>query len=107
MKGNIPLNTVEKSAFKQFSEKYTGKKTPSQSQLRKTYLPNLCKKSLTTTLQSFPNTSYYLIVDKLTYPCSRRICAGLVGKLNSEEKPIAIDVAELYDTNHRSIVQCK
>ena len=46
MKANIPLNTVENSAFKQFLEKYTGKKTPSQSLLRKTFLPNLCEKSL-------------------------------------------------------------
>ena len=31
MKANIPLNTVENSAFKEFLEKYTVKKTPSQS----------------------------------------------------------------------------
>ena len=29
----------------------------------------------------------------------------MVDKLNSEKKPIAIDVAELYDISHRTIVQ--
>ena len=91
MKANIPLNTVD---F-----------IPSQFLLRKAYLPNLCEKSLTTALQSFANTPHYLIVDESTDPCGRSIYAGLVGKINSEEKPIAIDIAELYDTNHRKIVQ--
>ena len=35
------------------------------------------------------------IVNESSDPCGRSICADLVGKLNSEEKPIVIDVAEL------------
>ena len=46
---------------------------------------------MTTILQSFANTPFYVILGESTDPCGRSICA--------------IDVAELYDTNHRTIEQ--
>lgn len=105
MKANIPINAVENETFKDFLEKYTGKKSPSQSLLRKSYLPRICEKSLEASIESFKNSPYYIIVDEATDACGRNVCAGLVGSFNSVEKPTAVDIAELCDTNHRTIVQ--
>ncbi|KAF6210688.1 hypothetical protein GE061_013795 [Apolygus lucorum] len=45
LKANIPLNKVDNEEFKSFLSKYTGRKIPCESSLRKTYVASTYEKN--------------------------------------------------------------
>ena len=102
---NILLAKVEGKFLKPFLEKYTGKVLPTQSTLRKTYLPKMYSEFCDDMVEKFKGKDYFMMVDEATDVCGRSVCGALIGTFDGVIKPELFDLAELAETNHRTISQ--
>ena len=92
---NIPLAKVEGKFLKPFLEKYTGKVLPSQSTLRKTYLPKMYSEFFDDMVEKFKGKDYFMMVDEATDVCGRSVCGALMGTFDGVVEP------ELFDCSGR------
>ncbi|KAF2891035.1 hypothetical protein ILUMI_15138, partial [Ignelater luminosus] len=66
IRADIPLSKLNCDAFRQFLEKYTGKKTPNESTLRKTYLPDAFNDIMKRIALELKGKYFYIVVDETT-----------------------------------------
>ena len=102
---NSPLAKVEGKFLKPFLGKYTGEVLPSQSTLRKTYLPKMYSEFCDDMVEKFKGKDYFMMVDEATDVCGRSVCGALIGTFDGVVKPELFDLAELAETIHRTISQ--
>lgn len=103
---NIPFHKVENVFFKNFIEKYTEKQLPSESTLRKNYLPDCYADVLNQIRKAVGNNKIWVSVDETTDETGRFVAHVVVGTLSPDgpgEKFLL--TAEVLDkVNHASIV---
>ncbi|KAF6217315.1 hypothetical protein GE061_001669 [Apolygus lucorum] len=66
LKANIPLNRLENDAFRNFLGRYTGKKIPHESTLRKNYISQIYEKTLDDIRADIGNSPVWISVDETT-----------------------------------------
>lgn len=105
VESNIPLHKVNCKSLNEFLDKYTGHKTPDESTLRKTYLPNLYRKKIDEIKDDIGDHFVYLIVDETTDARGFYIANLLIGILDVDEfkKPYLIACKQLPATNYDTI----
>ncbi|KAF2884325.1 hypothetical protein ILUMI_21844 [Ignelater luminosus] len=86
IRADIPLSKLNCDVFRQFLEKYTGKKTPNEK-LKGKY--------------------FYIVVDETTDSRGCYIANLLIGELNpnSSTKPFLVALQELEKTNHTTVAR--
>ncbi|KAJ4451952.1 hypothetical protein ANN_03436 [Periplaneta americana] len=103
---NIPFHKVENVFFKNFIEKYTAKQLPSESTLRKNYLPDCYAVVLNQIRKAVGNNKIWVSVGETTDETGRFVAHVVVGTLSPDgpgEKFLL--TAEVLDkVNHASIV---
>ncbi|KAF2896958.1 hypothetical protein ILUMI_09220 [Ignelater luminosus] len=93
IRADIPLSKLNCDAFRQFLEKYTGKKTPNESTLRKTYLPDAFNDIMKRIALELKGKYFYIVVDETTDSPGCYIANLLIGELNlnASTKPFIND----------------
>ncbi|KAF2905786.1 hypothetical protein ILUMI_00381 [Ignelater luminosus] len=89
------------------TEKYTGKKTPNESTLRKTYLPDAFNDIMKRIALELKGKYFYIVVDETTDNRGCYIANLLIGELNpnSSNKPFLVASQELEKTNHTTVAR--
>ncbi|KAF2894828.1 hypothetical protein ILUMI_11351 [Ignelater luminosus] len=107
IRADIPLNKLNCDAFRQFLEKYTGKKTPNESTLRKTYLPDAFNDIMKCIALELKGKYFNIVVDETTDSGGCYIANLLIGELNpnSTTKPFLVASQELEKTNHTTVAR--
>ncbi|KAJ3648885.1 hypothetical protein Zmor_020654 [Zophobas morio] len=102
---NIPWNKVSCPEFKNFMHKYTGRHLPSESTLRKNYLPKNYDMVIKEIRNSIGNNNIWISVDETTDRLGRYIAHLVIGKLSSEEagRPFLLALKQLDKTNSNTI----
>ncbi|KAJ4450081.1 hypothetical protein ANN_01488 [Periplaneta americana] len=81
---NIPFHKVENVFFKNFIEKYTEKQLPSESTLRKNYLPDCYADVLNQIMKAVGNNKISVSVDETTDETRRFVAHVVVGTLSPD-----------------------
>ncbi|KAF2887768.1 hypothetical protein ILUMI_18405, partial [Ignelater luminosus] len=107
IRADIPLSKLNCDAFRQFLGKYTGKKTPNESTLRKTYLPDAFNDIMKRIALELRGKYFYIVVDETTDSRGCYIANLLIGRLNlnSSTKPFLVASQELEKTNHTTVAR--
>lgn len=100
---NIPVFKVENEKFKSFMEKWTGQVLPSESSIRKSYLPIEYENTVKTVRDKIADNDYYIQIDEATDANGRSIFAVLIGLLKDIEKPYLIEVRQVEKVPKRKI----
>ncbi|KAJ3651208.1 hypothetical protein Zmor_017260 [Zophobas morio] len=102
---NIPWNKVSCLEFKNFMHKYTGRHLPSESTLRKKYLPKDYDMVIKQIRNSIGDNNIWISVDETTGRLGRYIAHLVIGKLFSEKagRPFLLALKQLDKTNSNTI----
>ncbi|KAL4143990.1 hypothetical protein QTP88_006235 [Uroleucon formosanum] len=104
---NIPLYKVNNLKFKNFLEKYTSKKIPDESTLRKNYVDSIYQKTLTKIQAEVLNRKIWVSIDETTDIDGRYVANVIVGVLDCEVpgKVMLVNCEHLEKTNSTTIAQ--
>ncbi|KAJ3656431.1 hypothetical protein Zmor_015511 [Zophobas morio] len=101
---NIPWNKVSCPEFKNFVHKYTGRHLPSESTLRKNYLPKDYDMVIKQIRNSIGNNDIWISVDETTDRLGRYIAYLVIEKLSEEAgRPFLLALKQLDKTNSNTI----
>jgi hypothetical protein len=81
---NIPLHKVEAARFRKFLEKYTTHPIPTESTLRKNYLPSCYEDTINKIRNSVGKNQIWVTIDE-TSDVDGRFVANVVGTLKHEQ----------------------
>lgn len=107
VRADIPLHKINNSDFKMFLEKYTEKKIPDESTLRKNYLQEIYVETLDKIRDNLKNSNIWVSIDETTDVEGRYIANVIVGKLSSlsPSVPYLLNCEVLEKCNHASIAR--
>lgn len=102
---NIPLTKLKNPIFKNFLEKYSNKKVPDESTLRKKYVNMVFEKTIAEIKGVIGKNHVFFVVDETTDSCGRYIANLLIGVLNENGpgQSYLIATKELERTNNLTV----
>uniref|UniRef100_T1IG19 Uncharacterized protein n=1 Tax=Rhodnius prolixus TaxID=13249 RepID=T1IG19_RHOPR len=107
VRADIPFHKLKNPHFKGFLETYIGKKMPDESALRKNYLEDVYKDTLTKIRELIKDGPIWVSIDETTDVEGRYIANAVIGKLDSDadvdSKPFLLNCEVLEKCNHSTI----
>lgn len=103
----IPLFVLRSLAFRNFLEKYTHIKTPSESLIRKVYLDREIEEDMRRMQESLSKEYLWVQMDETTDSSGRYILNVLAGALHADKSstPFLILTEELEKVNNTTVAQ--
>ncbi|XP_073994052.1 uncharacterized protein isoform X2 [Rhodnius prolixus] len=107
VRADIPFHKLKNPHFKGFLETYIGKKMPDESTLRKNYLEDIYKDTLTKIREHTKDGPIWVSIYETTDVEGRYIANAVIGKLDSDadvdSKPFLLNCEVLEKCNHSTI----
>uniref|UniRef100_A0A4P6D7Y3 DUF659 domain-containing protein n=2 Tax=Rhodnius prolixus TaxID=13249 RepID=A0A4P6D7Y3_RHOPR len=107
VRADIPFHKLKNPHFKGFLETYIGKKMPDESTLRKNYLEDIYKDTLTKIPEHIKDGPIWVSIDETADVEGRYIANAVIGKLDSDadvdSKPFLLNNEVLEKCNHSTI----
>ncbi|KAG7167297.1 CGG triplet repeat-binding protein 1-like 9, partial [Homarus americanus] len=100
---DIPLNKLNNKELVSFLEKYTDQKVPSESTLRKNYVPDLYNETLDRLREKVGDNSIWVSLDETTdvdARCVANFVFGILGPEEERDKSYLLNLKVLDKVNH-------
>ncbi|KAB0790223.1 hypothetical protein PPYR_15446, partial [Photinus pyralis] len=102
---DIPLWKLNNLQFRQFLEKYTNKKVPDESTLRKRYLQQCFHDVICEIRDQMKYENIWISIDETTDAAGQCVCSAVVGGLKAGSKSYLLNIQILDRVNHSTVAK--